>query len=269
MNKNTYNQFCNNCGKIGHSYNQCSKPITSLGIITFNKTSNSLKYLLICRKDSLGYVEFLRGKYNVFDKNYIQNLVDEMTIYEKKNILTKSFSVLWNDLWGKFSHTQYRQEEKSSSEKFSQLKKGILDIHSNKMFSIETLINESTTNWKYPEWGFPKGRRNYQETDLVCALREFQEETGYHKKEINIISNLKPFQEIFTGSNYKSYKHKYFLGMIDNNIEPENEFQIYEISKIEWVDLDNVINYFRNYDYEKKKILNELNKLLKTYKLYI
>ena len=53
------NQFCNNCGKIGHSYNQCNKPITSLGIITFNKINEDcLKYLLICRKDSLGYVEF-------------------------------------------------------------------------------------------------------------------------------------------------------------------------------------------------------------------
>ena len=89
-----------------------------------------------------------------------------------------------------------------------------------------------------------------------------------YKNNIDIINNIYPFEEIFTGSNYKSYKHKYFLGMINNNIEPENEFQIYEISKIEWVDLDNAKNYFRNYDYEKIKILNELNKLLKTYKLY-
>ena len=31
------NIFCNNCGKIGHSYNQCAKPITSLGMVVFNK----------------------------------------------------------------------------------------------------------------------------------------------------------------------------------------------------------------------------------------
>ena len=40
MNKGNHNQFCNNCGKTGHSYNQCSNPITSLGIITFNKHKN-------------------------------------------------------------------------------------------------------------------------------------------------------------------------------------------------------------------------------------
>ena len=36
-------QFCNNCGKTGHSYNQCSKPITSNGIIAFTKSNESLK----------------------------------------------------------------------------------------------------------------------------------------------------------------------------------------------------------------------------------
>ena len=89
-----HNQFCNNCGKTGHSYNQCSKPITSLGIIAFNKTINSLKYLLICRKDSLGYVEFMRGKYPLYNNEYIQNIINEMTIQEKANLLTKEFDEL-------------------------------------------------------------------------------------------------------------------------------------------------------------------------------
>ena len=37
MQTKSHNQFCNNCGKIGHSYNQCTKPITSLGMVAFNK----------------------------------------------------------------------------------------------------------------------------------------------------------------------------------------------------------------------------------------
>ena len=27
--------FCNNCGKLGHTFNKCNYPITSLGIIAF------------------------------------------------------------------------------------------------------------------------------------------------------------------------------------------------------------------------------------------
>ena len=85
-------QFCNNCGKTGHSYNQCSKPITSNGIIAFTKIGNNIKYLLICRKDTLGYVEFLRGKYPLYNKDYIQNIINEMTVQEKANLLTKDFA---------------------------------------------------------------------------------------------------------------------------------------------------------------------------------
>ena len=81
-------QFCNNCAKQGHLFNQCKMPITSIGIVAFRKMLNGTrKYLMICRKDSLGYIEFLRGKYPLYNKEYIQALIDEMTVYEKKKIL--------------------------------------------------------------------------------------------------------------------------------------------------------------------------------------
>jgi hypothetical protein len=53
-------------------------------------------------------------------------------------------------------------------------------------FSIQTLIDECEQKypewrWKEQEWGFPKGRRDSQESDFICGLREFTEETGYYK----------------------------------------------------------------------------------------
>ena len=63
--------FCNNCGKNGHLYYQCKKPIISAGIILFKKRPK-IQFLLICRKDSLGYVDFMRGKYNIYNPSYIQ-----------------------------------------------------------------------------------------------------------------------------------------------------------------------------------------------------
>lgn len=258
--------YCNNCGKRGHTYNQCSKPITSVGLIVMTKEYSNLKYLMICRKDSLGYVEFLRGKYNLYDKNYIQNLIDEMTNKEKESLLTKSFNVLWNELWGKFSHTQYRQEEKTSHDKFTELKEKIYDIHTREEFNLKTLIDCSRTNWVQPEWGFPKGRRNYQENDIVCALREFEEESGYSRKDINIINNLKPFQETFTGSNYKSYKHKYFLGYIENPII-HNNFQKSEVSDMQWLSLEDCLTKIRPYNLERIHLINNINKVLHKYSL--
>ena len=56
--------FCNNCGKTGHLFHQCKIPITSIGIISMRKNSanNNIELLLICRKDSLAFVDFMRGK---------------------------------------------------------------------------------------------------------------------------------------------------------------------------------------------------------------
>ena len=259
--------FCNNCGRSGHLFHQCKIPITSIGIISIRKNNSNIEVLLVRRKDSLSFVDFIRGKYILEDKEYIINLFNRMTISEKNYILNNDFNVLWNYLWGNNINSQYKNEEKISKNKFNQLKNGVTFM--NDFYNVESIIELCYENYEEPEWGFPKGRRNYQERDIMCGFREFEEETGYEKSDIVIFNNVLPFDEVFTGSNYKSYKHKYFIGYMNNNSEPKNSFQKFEISKIEWVQIDKSIDYIRNYNVEKKKILLDLIKLLKTYKLYI
>ena len=72
-----------------------------------------------------------------------------------------------------------------TKEKFYQIKEGV-HLFDDTFFNLEKLIQQSTTNWTEPEWGFPKGRRNYQESDLHCALREFSEETGFPKSKLSV-----------------------------------------------------------------------------------
>ena len=265
MHKSHNNQFCNNCGKIGHGYNQCSKPITSSGIIAFNKSDTNIRYLLICRKDSLGYVEFMRGKFPLYNKIYIQNIINEMTIQEKVSLLTRSFDSLWSDLWGDFYGAQYRSEERTAKDKFTQIKEGI-HLFDDTFFSLETLIQNSNTSWTEPEWGFPKGRRNYQENDINCAIREFSEETGYQRGHIDIVKNIIPFDEIFTGSNYKSYKHRYFIGNIDS-IKCTKGFQKCEVSKMKWMNLEEIIAAIRPYNLERIELIKNIDKVLHKYSL--
>lgn len=275
----SYNNInnCNNCGKSGHVFHQCKMPITSIGIIVFrivpnndsNKMSNELQYLLIRRKDTLGYIDFMRGKYSIYNKNYIINMLKQMTNDEKKLLCLGNFDLLWKNIWGDSVNNQYRTEEIISREKYKILLYGVNNNFEN--YTLQSLIEESNQYpcWEEPEWGFPKGRRNNQENDYDCAVREFSEETGYFPESLVYIQNILPFEEIFTGSNYKSYKHKYFVGIINNAIIPINNFQINEISEIKWVPIDDVYSYIRDYNYEKTNIINDLNKLLKTYRLYI
>tara|TARA_E500000178_G_C17008831_1_gene749539 strand:- start:1082 stop:1870 length:789 start_codon:yes stop_codon:yes gene_type:complete len=257
--------FCNNCGKHGHLFHQCKNPITSIGIIVFNN-SDELKYLMIRRKDSLGYVDFMRGKYPLFNKRYLLNIINEMTENEKKNLLTNDFNTLWKELWGEHIGSQYRSEEKTSKEKFLLLKNGINLLHIS--YDLESLINESENIWDEPEWGFPKGRRNYQEKDLACALREFEEETGCSKNSLKLIQNVLPIEELFTGSNYKSYKHKYFLAFMEKSDEEFLNYQKSEVSKVKWVSYNDCFNYIRDYNIEKKDTLKRVNKILTNYYFY-
>ena len=276
----TFN-YCNNCGKNGHAFHQCKYPITSIGVIVFRKVSynkqaqahkqmhtqekDKIEYLMIRRKDSLGFVDFIRGKYQLYNELYVKNIINGMTNAEKQRLLNDDFSTLWHSLWGENVGIQYRSEEVISRDKYNKLKEGITigDVS----YSLQSIITNSPTSWDKTEWGFPKGRRNYQEKELVCALREFQEETGYKKNVVKIIQNIMPFEEIFTGSNFKSYKHCYYLGSMDTTEEPSEPFQYSEVSEMNWFSYNDAIQVMRPYNIEKADILKRIHKIVTEYKM--
>lgn len=261
------NVFCNNCGKNGHTFGNCKIPITSMGVICFRLNKGTIEYLSICRKDSLGYIDFIRGKYSLYNKEYIQNLISEMTQIEKHRLLTKEFPELWSSLWGSFATLQYRSEERQASEKFKQLKRGIIINKLNdNSYNLDSLINDCNCTWSTPEWGFPKGKRNYQESDFKCAVREFYEETGYSSENIDILINVVPYEEIFIGSNLKTYKHKYYIAKFRGD-ENNDKFQKSEISDMKWLTFEECKERFRPYNKEKISMLEKINTTLTKYKL--
>lgn len=268
MNHHTlpYMTACNNCGKQGHSFHQCKLPITSYGIVVFRKTQNGTEYLMLRRKDSFGYIDFIRGKYSPYNIFQIQSIINEMSLDEKQNILTTPFEELWKTMWGETNNGQYKGEEHGANKKFDTIKQGV-NIN-NELITLEDIVNKSTTTWNETEWEFPKGRRNYKERDLDCSLREFEEETGIESCLINVIDNILPFEEIYIGTNYKSYKHKYFLAYMDTTDEHLDNFQKTEVSKLEWKTIDKCLEAIRPYNLEKKQLIININKVIQEYRLY-
>jgi 8-oxo-dGTP pyrophosphatase MutT (NUDIX family) len=260
------NNVCNNCGKNGHLFNQCKLPIISYGIILFRCSLRGLEYLMIRRKNSFGYIDFIRGKYSPYNIHFLQNIIDEMSIVEKNMILTDTFDNLWKQMWGNIQSSQFKNEENSSYKKMELLKNGIFINDS--IITLKDIIDKSNTKWVETEWEFPKGRRNGKEKDIDCAKREFEEETGIPQNKIKVIENILPFEEIFIGSNHKSYKHKYFLAYMDENEELLDNFQVSEVSKLEWKTIDECLLSIRPYSLEKKKIITNINKMLQEYRLY-
>lgn len=252
--------ICKNCNKPFHTLKQCKYPITSYGIILLRTFNNELQYLMIRRKNSFGYIDFIKGQYSENSLEYLQKLFDEMSIEEKQFIKdNEDFNILWKRMW---------EDNDIKSNIFNNSKQKFINLKSSGI--IQQLIDGSNTNWIETEWEFPKGRRNYMEKDLECALREFEEETGINSNHIKLIENLLPFEETFVGTNDKIYKNKYFLASInsDFNIFDElNNFQVSEVSKIEWKPLNNCNISIRPYNLEKINLINIIDKLAIEYEI--
>jgi 8-oxo-dGTP pyrophosphatase MutT (NUDIX family) len=263
------NAYCNNCGKPGHLYHQCKLPITSYGVIAVrrNPLSNKHEYLMIRRRDTLGFIDFMRGKYSVYNKDYIMNMLKQMTDREKERLASMEFHELWIGLWGSEAlSSQYKSEEYISRDKLASLRDGIRI--KNEVYTVSSMVEESNAyeTWVEPEWGFPKGRRNYQEKDYDCALREFQEETGYSARFLRNIVNIIPYEEIFTGSNYKSYKHKYFVCFMDySDTEKVVTYEPTEVSKMEWKTFEDCVSSIRSYNLEKIHLITNIHRTLTKY----
>jgi 8-oxo-dGTP pyrophosphatase MutT (NUDIX family) len=270
MNRNM--NICNNCGKQGHVLYNCKLPIISFGIVAFRYELDETQFLMIRRKDSFGYIDFIRGKYSPYNLTQLLNTVDEMSLEEKSRILSLPFEKLWKDMWGEtsISNNQFKNEEVSSKKKFDMLNEGLMTDEG--FYTLKDIVNMSKTKWSETEWEFPKGRRNQKEKDLDCALREFEEETGISKNNLSVVENILPFEEIFIGSDHKSYKHKYLLAFVENDImntkDLLNNYQVTEVSKIEWKSLDNCLESIRPYHLEKKNLIINISKVLKEYRLY-
>ena len=260
--------FCNNCNRNNHVYNNCRAPITSIGVIAFRCGESGPEFLMIRRRDSFGFVDFIRGKYSLNDEAYIQRIIDEMTIAEKSNLMRLTFEQLWRLLWGEYTRgSQYKNEEHVSFEKYRQVLGGIR-TKDGRVKTLQQFIDDSTTQWTETEWGFPKGRRNYNEKDLPCALRECLEETGYDITAENVIQNIAPFEEIFMGSDMKCYKQKYFLAMVDLDKKPKKAHDIMEVGLMKWMTFDECNRAIRPYNLEKIGIVRKINNILSCYRIF-
>ncbi len=241
------------------------QPITSVGIIAFtiDKQTKNIKYLMIQRKHSVGFVDFVRGKYVLHNKVQIISLLAVMTETEHLRLVTEDFSEMWGEMWG-------GTEDLVAREKLEHLRKGVMTNYN--VYTLGDCIKEaiSIRKWTQNDWGFPKGRKNFNESDMSCAVREFNEETGINETALSIITNIVPYEEIFTGSNFKSYKHKYYLAYIENGETSVNlaGFQKEEVGNMEWKTFPSALSSIRDYHVERKDILRNVDMVIKNLKLF-
>ena len=254
--------YCNNCGERGHVFKSCSEPIMSCGLILLDKPSlpvepKTVRMLMVRRKDSMAYTEFLRGKYATDDIDYIKKLLSNMTLLEHARLAGGTFDDLWTSHWGE-ERGHHSQEYDSSKERFNSI--NICEI----VKTVESGFSES-------EWGFPKGRRRHREADINCAIREFGEETNIPQSSYILCKNL-ILQETFHGTNGVMYKHVYFIcvlrkGVILDLTQTMTSAQKCEVSAIDWKTIAQCRALTRPHYSQRSEMLDSFERILTTFNL--
>ena len=255
---NTTTMYCNNCGGKGHLFRTCTDPVLSCGILLIDKPNlpvspADVNVLMIRRKDSMSFAEFMRGKYEAENTDYVARLVKNMTLKEQANVASEPFETLWRNLWG---DDRMSTDFAISREKFNQLDR-------------YGLVRDNLSEYTEPEWGFPKGRRARGESDLDCALREFAEETNVPRAAFIVLKNI-VLEETFLGLNGIRYRHVYFIallkqpGMIDLK-QRFTPMQRREISGIAWKSFTEAQAHVRPHHVERMGMLNQLKDVVEMY----
>lgn len=262
--------ICNNCGKRGHISKNCLYPKLSYGIILTKEIDNEMKVLMVQKKDTFCYIDFIRGKYNLYNPKHIRLLLSRFSEGELNNLLINSFDKLWYRLWYLSDPPPVIQNNSNeyikSKIKFYKLVNGY--TLQGKYITLISLINEVKTNttYKSTEWEFPKGRKNNNEYSKDCAIRELMEETNIKLDDFKLYNNIIPYTETILGENNRYYKNIYYLGICKNSdnisINKDNKDQIYEICNIKFMNKDEVLNKIRDYNVDKINLINKIFDLL-------
>lgn len=257
------------------SPNRSWKTIKSHGIILYRIHNNAFEYLMVCRRHTFSFVDYILGKYTETDLQYIMQLICNMTYAERKLIRTKDYRHLWDRM--------YMTTRKAEGVFYEQVKQKF----DKGLHTFLLLEKKLPCLWKYPEWGFPKGKLNGEnEPSLKCAIRELEEETMIKQNMYVIDQNILPFEEEFIGTNGHKYTNVFYVGSIDSSISTElntnhtshtsntcnpcipfidtrNLNQVREISRIEWFSLKQANHVVRFHERSKLYLLNELEKVLR------
>jgi 8-oxo-dGTP pyrophosphatase MutT (NUDIX family) len=236
----------------------CKDPVLSCGILLLDSNSlptspTDVNILMIRRKDSMSFAEFMRGKYDPTNYDYVSLLVRNMTLKEQAAFVSEPFEVLWRMLWG---DDRTSSDYAPSRDKFNQLDR-------------MKLMRENLSVYTEPEWGFPKGRRMRGENDLTCAIREFDEETNVPRESYVVLKNMF-LEETFMGLNDIKYKHIYYVAILK---QPEmvdltqrfTHMQRREISGIAWKTLEQAAALIRPHHVERAGMIRQLRSILDTF----
>jgi 8-oxo-dGTP pyrophosphatase MutT (NUDIX family) len=224
----------------------------SYGVACFRKLNSRTQVLMIRRRFSYEYTDFICGKYVL---ETLPDLVRNMTMDEKLLIASMNFKYIW---YSYSLSTKYGRNYNIKKLKFDKV------IIKNQERVLD-MLRSTTTRSSDSLWELPKGRkRSRRETDIQCAVREFGEETSCKKNKYSIYPDI---HHTYTYKDGSTYSNKYYLAITDiyfsSIVLYDNTNQINELKEVRWVDLLDIRTFSRNPDASQSNLSKFLRPMFK------
>lgn len=206
------------------------KEVKSIGIACCRMYNGVPQVLIVNKRYTYAFREFVEGKYKSADDNAIIALLSMTTAEEKAVIFARKFIMLWYRVWIDSSQRSTRYMVAKTKFENTFLTDGGERL-------LRLLDRAGSIQ---PIWEIPKGKkRGRAEADICCAIREFREETGVEKRQYALWLE-RPVRHSFVDGGVR-YTYIYYIAMMkDHTYMPRIDMrlidQIDEISDISWAD---------------------------------
>jgi 8-oxo-dGTP pyrophosphatase MutT (NUDIX family) len=185
--------------------------------------------LLVQHRVTYAFIDLVWGRYKLRKLSKIKFLIKNTTPDEQSELIFKNFEMLW------WRATRYKISD--CPELYAD-KLAKFNLAFNNLYDLSKLISQSSS--RLPYWEIPKGKHSSKrETDLNCAVRELEEETGIPINMYQIVFNpiTYSYQENNITYIIKYYPAKAYYAPQVGKLLPNKKNQLCEIIDIKWMTL--------------------------------
>lgn len=286
------------------SEQKIQKTKQSYGLACCKFIKGILYVLMVKKKYTYSFFEFVFCKYPRFDRYKLEKLFDGMTFQEKTDILEMDFDKLWCKIVlnipddpkslskkTKLKRTIGRQfinefEIDSTSDiqaldltpkekeyqTYIAKKQRFLDLIDDGGRRLKEIINHSKSSDAI--WEVPKGRPELNEKPLDVAIREFNEETAGTIENFRVLYDLPTIKINYVNADCL-YNNEYYIAIANDDWIPQFQYNCYEnnreVEEIRFISVDEV-KFLNKGQHTFKRMINlvsSISKLIKIHKPFI
>jgi 8-oxo-dGTP pyrophosphatase MutT (NUDIX family) len=220
-----------------------------VSVCRYNVAKEQYEILLVKKRCTYAYVEFILGRYNRNSDNAALLMFNHMTNDEKVTILSLDFGQIYFKVFLVNPDSSNADMARISPEDLSRYRS--YKRHFEHCFlkdggvKLRRLIDRSKNIETI--WEIPKGRKERddpQEKELICATREVKEEAGIDVDQYEILMDISPRKLVKTEDGVKWINYIYIGVCYDQDYDPCVRFhhrqQIAEVVDVKWMCLDEV-----------------------------